>query len=87
MQPESSISNHIFKARDFGRKHAAPQGIQTIIATPGVITAGVGNLLYQTLLQQSLQVVIERARAELVPALGLPGHLQHDSIAVQILTR
>jgi hypothetical protein len=80
---QSRLANYSFQTRDLSRQDLAPRRTQPVSPPPGIVA---GNLLHHPLIHQALQIVIERARPQLVSAVGLARDLLHNAVPVQVLS-
>src|SRR5260370_33224827 len=80
----SRITEHAFQPFHFHRKHIASQPLEPVVAPSRVIRRrSRRGFLDKALKHQSFQVVVKRARSELVLPFQLTSNSLHDSVPMK----
>jgi hypothetical protein len=80
---------NLFEAGDFSGENVAADATEAIVATAGVAIvarsgSGLGGFFDEAVIHEFFEIVVERAGAELVLALGLASDFLHDAVAMEI---
>jgi len=86
-QVQPGLAHHAFEPGDIRRQHLPSECGQPVIAPPRIVVSrqAPARVFHRPLLQELVEIVVERARAELILPFGLPCHLLHDAVAVTVL--
>lgn len=86
METRTSFADNVGQALGFSRQNAASYIREAIVASARIVIAGAAPEFFDPLVtDQLLQVVIKRARSDLVLASGMAGNFLHDAVAVKVL--
>lgn len=87
MQTCASFAHDFCQAGNLGFENSTSGHCEPVVATAGiVVTSTPAKFLHPFPLNQFLQIVVKRARAEFVFSFGLPGYLLHDAVAVKVFS-
>jgi len=87
LQTCASFAHDFSEAGNLGFENSTSGQCEPVVATAGIVVTSAPAKFFHTFpLNQFLQIVLQRARAELVFSFGLAGDLLHDAVAVKVFS-